>query len=65
MVDVTWLNNSPAITPATPASAESGRRDRDRPVHVDAHHLGGLPVGATARICLPSFVRRTSCAAEL
>ena len=61
IVAVTWLNSSPAITPAMPASAEPMKNVA---VIVRFTLMPSISAAsrsaATARICLPSLVRLTS-----
>ena len=61
IVAVTWLNSSPPITPATPASAEPMKNVA---VIVKFTLMPSISAAsrsaATARICLPSLVRLTS-----
>ena len=61
MVFVTWLNSRPAMMPATPASAEPRKNvDAMMKFTLIPSISAASRSAATARICLPSFVRLTS-----
>ena len=62
IVFVTWLNSSPPMTPATPASAEPRKNVMEIVKFTLTPSISAASrSAATARICLPSLVRWTSC----